>query len=461
MSTKKKVVVVGGGWAGFSAADALSKLDGLEVVVLDASKRGPGGLASGWTSRRLGMPVEAGIHGFWREYRNTFSVMDSLGLDLDEVLTPYIPSLLVSETGRVALAPVLGNDVDARSDSPLSDRVKPLTPGIGPDLTGIQSMLNFLADELPPPLDIALLSKVENSSLSLTDRLSAIGLLGAWADFGQEDEESWSRYDCISADQLFRDVAGVTPRLYQQLVSPLLHVLLMTPGYDCSAAAALSCFHVFALQSKGAFDVRWCRGTISEKIFDPWSRLLRERNVTIQGFSRVTAIREDSLKQKIAVTIKNHTDMQCDAIVLAIGATAAKRLVQGCAPLSAIPLTSKWDDTTLRGVTCIAVRLFLDPRSGWVKDIRTAMSDSPVAVYGPKLGGIPQLTETGFCIYDLQRLQDYFGDMFEEGKCFTIEVSNGWWPSSDEPEWTESVEGTKRAEIDVYLSNSHESIFFS
>ena len=36
--------------------------------------------------------------------------------------------------------------------------------------------------------------------------------------------------------------------LYDELVQPLLHVLPMAPGYDVSAAAALSCFHVFALQ---------------------------------------------------------------------------------------------------------------------------------------------------------------------------------------------------------------------
>ena len=49
----------------------------------------------------------------------------------------------------------------------------------------------------------------------------------------------------------------------------------MGPGYDISAAAALSCFHVFALQSRGAFDVRWCRGGISETIFLPWQQRLR------------------------------------------------------------------------------------------------------------------------------------------------------------------------------------------
>jgi uncharacterized protein with NAD-binding domain and iron-sulfur cluster len=403
-----KVIVVGGGWAGFSAADALSRLDGVDVELLDASRRGPGGLASGWTSQNLNMPVEAGIHGFWREYRNTFDVITSLGLNLDDVLTPFTPSILVSETGRVALAPVLGEPESS--------------VGSSTDMSSWQSILDTLARDLPPPLDVALCSQYENKSLSLADRLSAIGLLGAWADFGQENEKSWERYDKLSADQLFRDRASVSPGLYQQLVSPLLHVLPMTPGYDCSAAAALSCFHVFALQSKGAFDVRWCRGTITEKIFDPWSRILQERNVTIRGSSRVTAIVEDPVRQTFEVSVDGDADKRCDAVVLAMGTTAARRLAVSCPPLLALPETKNWDGSTLRGITCVAVRLFLQPNSSWVSDIRAAMADSPVVVCGPNIGGIPQLAETGFCIYDLQRLQDVFATKFKEGELFTIEI---------------------------------------
>ena len=111
------VAIVGGGWAGFSAADAISSSSkkNIQVVVLDASPRGPGGLAgSGWTTPKLGLPVEAGIHGFWKEYKNTFAQMERIGLHLNDVLTPYQPSLLVSSQGRVAVAPVLGSDEDAR-----------------------------------------------------------------------------------------------------------------------------------------------------------------------------------------------------------------------------------------------------------------------------------------------------------------------------------------------------------
>jgi len=400
------VVVVGGGWAGFSAADALAssgKTSSVKVHLLDASPRGPGGLAAGWQSERLKLPVEAGLHGFWREYRNTFDAIERrIGLDLDDVLTPFTPSVLVSQSGRVAVAPVLGaNECENHTANDGNSK----------------NPLKAVADLLPSPLDLALLSNFSSDSpLTVADRVSALGLLDAWADFGQEDPASWERYDKISAENLFLTVASVTPTLYRELVSPLLHVLPMAPGYDCSAAAAMSCFHVFALQAKGAFDVRWCRGTITERIFDPWAEKLKSAGVDIRGGARVTSITEEAGSTRLNVTINDEESVLCDAIILAVGATAARRLLPVCPPIAAVPQTDTWK--SLRGITCVAVRIFLRPEVS--VSITEAMADSPVVVCGPKIGGIPQLTETGFCIYDLQRLQDKFSNSRDE--CFALEV---------------------------------------
>lgn len=422
-TTNKTVVVIGGGWAGFSAAGALatakwpgSKDDGaVNVRLLDASPRGPGGLAGGWRTPVLGRPVEAGLHGFWREYRNTFAAIERIGLDLDDVLTPFQPSVLYSSSGRVALAPVLGS-------GNLSNE-KPSLQNI--DWTNPSKSLSRVAELLPPPLDIALLSEFSpDSPLSVADRLSALGLLGAWADFDQEDAASWARYDKISAESLFLATAGVSTTLYQELVSPLLHVLPMTPGYDCSAAAALSCFHVFALQAAGAFDVRWCRGTISERIFNPWAKLLQSTGrVNIQGSAKVTSVRTVSDNgSKLIVTVNDEEEIECDAVVFAVGISAAKRLLSACPPLAAAPQTERWG--ALRAVTCVAVRLFFRPStasSGFLPPgIFEALKDSPVAVCGARIGDIPQLSETGFCIYDLQRLQDDFSAT--NSTCASLEV---------------------------------------
>ena len=431
-NAKKRVVVIGGGWAGFSAADSLSSTKELghsdaavDVELLDASPRGPGGLAGGWRTEKLNRPVEAGLHGFWREYRNTFSAIERIGLDIDDVLTPFTPSILVSESGRVALAPVLGSNSSLIRDSE-DERSTPL----GFDFLNPKASLSEIANLLPPPLDVALLSEFENENpLTAADRVSALGLLGVWADFEQEDPLSWERYDKISADNLFRSVAGVSPNLYRELVSPLLHVLPMTPGYDCSAAAALSCFHVFALQARGAFDVRWCRGTISEKIFNPWAQKLQSRgNVNIRGASKVTAIDEVD-NGAYRVTVNGDETIECDAIVFAVGGTAIKKLLPSAPPLAKLPDAEGWKK--FRGVTCVAVRLFLRPSASqdgsisMLPSIEEAMRDSPVVVCGANVGEIPQLSETGFCIYDLQRLQDEFrldANSDNDEPCVALEV---------------------------------------
>lgn len=434
-------------------ADALSTIasdnnssSSIQIDLLDASPRGQGGLAGGWRSKKTNLPVEAGLHGFWREYRNTLATLGRMeGVDVEEVLTPYSPSILVSESGRVAVAPVLGKEVTAEDDvvNPTlsySSLLQDL------DWSDPASLLQNIANLLPPPLDVALLSEFNpESPLSIAGRISAIGLLAAWADFDQEDRESWQRYDTVSAETLMLSAAGISPSLYRELVTPLLHVLPMCPGYDCSAAAALSCFHVFALQSRGAFDVQWCRGTIAERIFDPWTKqLLATQNVHIRGSSKVTALSQqadnESGQDYYSVTINANETIQYDAVVFAVGGNAIKRLLPSCPVLDKFSVTPNFNK--LRGVTCVAVRLFLQPHASITRGLQggmyeatslppllaNAMKESPVVVCGPRIGQIPELAEAGFCIYDLQRLHDEFavdneGDIDDKKEpCAALEV---------------------------------------
>ena len=424
---RKRVVVIGGGWAGFSAADALATApsDSVDIVLLDASPRGAGGLAGSWKTQG-GRPVEAGVHGFWREYKNTFAAIERIGLDLDDVLGPYSPSVLVSKSGKVALAPVLGDGQSTLAETVNKDK-QMANPFSLP--------LERLAELLPPPLDVALVSEFNPSSpLTLVDRASAIGLLGAWADFGQEDEASWDIYNKVSAEELFLEKAGVTKGLYDELVQPLLHVLPMCPGYDCSAAAALSCFHVFALQSKGAFDVRWCRGGITEKIFDPWAeKFLAHGNIDIRGSSRVSSVTQTSDDQ-YRVTLSNGQDeIDCDGVIFAVGGVSMGKIVASSPETNELLGPQGFEKS--RGVTCVAVRLFLKPDTTTTDllggkhsstqlppDMARAMKDTPVVVCGPKIGGMPELKEAGFCIYDLQRMQDQFAIGIGSQDAAVIEV---------------------------------------
>mmetsp|Transcript_6337 Transcript_6337/g.12847 ORF Transcript_6337/g.12847 Transcript_6337/m.12847 type:complete len:682 (+) Transcript_6337:109-2154(+) len=433
---KLRIAVIGGGWAGYSLCESISTNNlptergsrgGIEIIMLDASKQAKGGLAGGYRDEtKNNRPVEAGIHGFWREYRNTFDIMESIeGVKVDEVLGGFSPSVLYSKNGKVAVAPVLLDE----------EEMKESNFGKMPVIKDVseKSIRRFIATNLPPPLDLPLLAEINNntdrkgggSKLRPIDLMSGLGLVGAWADFEQESRVSWKRYDTQPASLLF-EKAGITDALYEEMVSPLLHVLPMCPAYDCSAAAALSCFHVFALQSRGAFDVRWCRGSISEKIFDLWQHQLEQRGVSIRGGSRVASIKKnddgkydislDSMNEKT----ENSLIENCDAVVLAVGAVAAGKLAASSPALSSLDATKDFDK--LRGVTCVAVRLFLKPHptitsglKGGLHDktqlppeFAKAMIDSPIAVCGAGIGGIEELRETGFCIYDLQRMHDEF-----------------------------------------------------
>ncbi|KAL3792414.1 hypothetical protein HJC23_001532 [Cyclotella cryptica] len=440
-----RVVVIGGGWAGYAVAESLSTNNtpsrAVEIILLDASKGGGGGLAGGYRDSKA-RPFEAGIHGFWREYRNTFDVMESIeGVDIDAVLSGYTPSVLYSKNGRVALAPVLGSDQNEDRDAFEID-----VPQFPQDFWNEDKIRRLIASNLPPPLDLPILAQFDEKSITAStcgnparlrpiDLLSGLGLLGAWADFEQESPSSWKNYDSQPASLLF-EKAGITSKLFEELVSPLLHVLPMCPAYDCSAAACLSCFHVFALQSKGAFDVRWCRGSIGEKIFDPWRHQLEQRGVKFRSGTKVACIKKNSSDQEEASsghTLRRYnlqldlmegdsgdSIIKCDAVVLAVGAVAAGKLASSSPALSSLPSTTNFDQ--LRGVTCVAVRLFLKPhqivsenlsggcynKTQLPPEMANAMKDSPVAVCGAGIGRISELNETGFCIYDLQRMHDEF-----------------------------------------------------
>jgi len=439
-SEKLRVVVIGGGWAGYSFCESISANNvaggekNVEIVLLDASKQARGGLAGGFRSVN-DRPVEAGIHGFWREYRNTFDIMEGIeGVSVDEVLGDFSPSVLYSKNGKVAVAPVLLEDEEFEEGGNAGNFGRMPTM----DDLSERSIRRAVAANLPPPLDLPVLAELEigsskeggGSKVNPIDLASGLGLLGAWADFEQESRASWESYDTRPASLLF-EKAGISDALFEEFVSPLLHVLPMCPAYDCSAAAALSCFHVFALQSRGAFDVRWCRGSIGERIFEPWQRQLERRGVFVRGGSRVSSIEKNGggfvVRLDSAGGDGDDATIECDAVLLAVGATAAGRLASSSPALSSLDGTKDFDK--LRGVTCVAVRLFLKPNPSVTSnlkgglhgktqlppDVAKAMSDSPVTVCGAGMGGIDELKETGFCIYDLQRMHDEFSvDFYSE-----------------------------------------------
>ena len=101
---RKKVVVVGAGWAGLSTAWTLSK-NNVDVTLVDAAAR-PGGVVRDGFTTRGGRPAEAGQHGFWEEYFNIYKLLyDELKLE-DDPLTGYAEQGQYSPEGLQAIWPV-------------------------------------------------------------------------------------------------------------------------------------------------------------------------------------------------------------------------------------------------------------------------------------------------------------------------------------------------------------------
>eukprot|EP00897_Mesotaenium_endlicherianum_P009470 jgi/Mesen1/8551/ME000484S07933 len=183
---QKKVVVVGGGWAGFGAAHHLTK-EGYDVTLLDASPN-PGGLSGG--QRKDGRAVEAGLKGFWWQYHNIYALVDEL--QLGPIFTDWTRSTFYSPRGIEVEAPVF-----------------------------------HTLPRLPAPLGSFIYTAPLFRNLPLVDRLTALPLLQALIEF-DVDEEAYSRYDHMTARELFR-AAGVSARLYRDFLAPILLVTLFAP----------------------------------------------------------------------------------------------------------------------------------------------------------------------------------------------------------------------------------------
>lgn len=398
----EKVVVVGAGWGGLSAAYQLvknskksgSKTTTYNVTVVDASPRVGGLVRDGYKSMNGRRNAEAGQHGFWDQYNNIFRLLDDdLGI-IDDALTGYAEQGQYSPAGLEAIWPVYRNSIP----------------------------------QLPTGLAQAAYTKFEK--LPWVDRISAFPLVLAFSEF-DDSPEAWDRYDKVS----FRDLCirlGVSRRCYEEAFEPMILTGLFAPGAECSAAAALGMAYFFVMANQNAFDVRWCKGNIGEKIFDPWIDKMKqdindEHCVIFKTSTRVTGFQlsfgpssSPSSDKKISavecmdVGSGESFTLEADHVVFAVGAAALNAMVRNSPDLSSLDEFRKF--ANLRGTSVLATRLYLD------KNIRTPYTAN--ACWGFDRG-------VGMTFFNIGKLH-----------C-----------KDDEPEYGEEVAGTI-IEVDYYSANS-------
>ncbi|MBW4650149.1 MAG: FAD-dependent oxidoreductase [Kastovskya adunca ATA6-11-RM4] len=344
---QKRVVVVGAGWAGLGATYHLAQ-QGYDVTLLEAGPY-PGGLVAGWKTTE-GRSVEGGIHGFWYPYSNIFSLVRELGL---QPFTPFTRSAQYSPAGLEVESPIF-------QDEP----------------------------QLPTPLGTFLYTRFKR--LPLIDRLSALPLLYAIADFDNSDE-AWRRYDKVTARELFKQF-GVSARLYKDSFEPMLLVGLFAPGEQCSAAAALGMLYYFILAHQPNFDVVWCRGTVGETIFKPWVQQIEKAGGKVLINQRVNDVLLDEIGKTKGVVCGDEV-FEADAVIFAVSVSGMKKIVSGSSTLKKYQQFR--DLQNLGAIDVLATKLWCD------RKINVPLPSN--ACFGFD-------STTGWTFFDLNALQDEYKD---------------------------------------------------
>jgi len=367
---RPRVVVVGGGWAGFGAARALARSGECDVTLLEGAPN-PGGVAGGYRDAR-GRALELGMKGMWYNYPSVYGLLRELGnetaarrarggggggKDAGHAAGPD-----AGPPARPSGPPPAHPPFRAPGDWPLTDYT---TSGFwGRDGRLITCAPVFSKCE-PKGLPTLVGQFVHTSGLpwgiSLADRLTMLPWLARIADF-DASPEVYAEYDRMSARELFRQ-AGVSRDMYESFLRPTLLVGLFAEPEDLSAAAVLETLYFYALQNVASFDVCWPRGSIAETIFTPMVDGIREApggrvlggqlvvGVEADG-GRVTAVRARDAKTGA------ETRHEADAFVFAVGVRGLKKMVRGSPALSALPELRA--AMALRSIDCVATRLWFD-----------------------------------------------------------------------------------------------------
>lgn len=321
---RPRVAVVGAGWGGLGAAKALSE-NGCEVILVDGADN-PAGEPE---PTPTGKPFEAGTRGFWKDYPNINKSLSDIGVQEDDVFSPFTESAFYGPNGLEATAPVFGDTV-----------------------------------ELPSPLGQVFASFSRFRRLPVADRLSISGLLLAMLDFDR-DEKTLAKYDRMTAHELFIR-CGLSKRLVNDFLRPTLLVGLFKPPEELSAAVTMELLYFYALAHQTSFDVRWLKkGTVGGTLMKPiLDRLVDEHGVDVRAACFVEKLKmTDGRITEIACRKKGSGEQvvleDLDACVLALGAGGMRAVMKG-SPAVALRCPNLAAAGALRGVDVMSVRLWLD-----------------------------------------------------------------------------------------------------
>jgi squalene-associated FAD-dependent desaturase len=266
---KRRVAVVGGGWAGLAAA--VHAVDaGHEVTLYEMAPQ------LGGRARRVeagGVALDNGQHILIGAYRDTLALMARVGVPVDEALLRRPLALLY------------------------------------PDGSGLR-----LAAGHPVPAFVRAVLRYRGWSWA-----KRAALLAAAARWGAQ------RFTCDASWTVARLVQTLPAKVRDELIEPLCVAALNTPGERASAAVFLRVLRDALFSGPGAADLLLPRRSLSALLPEPAEAWLLQHGARVRRQHRVQSIERPA--GGWLVDGERH-----DAVVLAATATEAARLAQGIAP---------------------------------------------------------------------------------------------------------------------------------
>lgn len=224
---ERHVLVAGGGLAGLTAANALAR-GGARVTLLEAGSHLGGRMSAGETfsfdhaGRRFTFPIEHGIHGFWRQYRNLRNLMATLDVARHLVPAPTQELLFATDESRIGFVDI-------------GERIR------GSHLPDVLAQLSLYRDWAF--LRAALGPGVQRHARALRELLHAVA-------FEPEDIAFYDRY---SVEDLILD----WPPILKRFFTALTHVGFFGEPDEVSLSAFFAGLSLYAISDKrdSGFDV--------------------------------------------------------------------------------------------------------------------------------------------------------------------------------------------------------------
>ncbi len=253
------IAVVGGGIAGLSAALHLARA-GKRVTLIEAQRFAGGRFSTtgetrfDYAGRTFTFPVDHGLHGFWRQYRNFNRMLQTLGIAGRQVQVPT-QELVVGHRGV---------EIGARvQSSSLPDVIAPAA------LLGSRTLA---------------MESVRNGFMKT---LAAGGeVLHALTFDPMRDVE---RYDHLTVDDYLRD----WPLWLQRLFCALTHSGFFLDPNEVSLAAFFTGLNVYSLSDKRDSTFTTLDDAAGPGLIEPMLATLRTLGVELQLGARAQSLEDD------------------------------------------------------------------------------------------------------------------------------------------------------------------------